>query len=63
MACAHGVMAIASSGRAAEKASCERTCLDQIADQYIAHDSSRVPIWKTAKFTENAQRLDVGDGL
>jgi len=29
----------------------------------VAHDPSRVPMTKTVKFTENGQKLEVGDGL
>jgi hypothetical protein len=62
-----GVMAFAGAAPGADKPSCDRACLDGIADQYLdavmAHDPSKAPIAKTAKFTENAQRLEVGDGL
>jgi hypothetical protein len=60
-----GVMAFQAFG--AEQAACDRACLDKIADRYlgavVAHDPSQAPIAKTAKFTENGQRLEVGDGL
>ena len=46
---------------------CDRACLESYVDRYldavIAHDPSKVPIAKGAKFTENGQRLDLGDGL
>ena len=59
-----GAVAIANAG---DKPACDRACLDKIADQYldalVANDASKAPIAKTAKFTENGQRLEVGDGL
>lgn len=46
---------------------CDRACLEPFVDRYldavIAHDPSKAPIAKNAKFTENGQRLDLGDGL
>ncbi len=46
---------------------CGRPCLESFVDRYldavIAHDPSKAPIAKGAKFTENGQRLDLGDGL
>jgi hypothetical protein len=62
-----GALWLVAAVPAAEKPSCDRNCLDKIADQYLdavmAHDPSKAPIGKSAKFTENAQRLEVGDGL
>ena len=47
--------------------SCDRACLEGFADLYldavIAHDPAKAPIMRGAKFTENGQRLDLGDGL
>jgi hypothetical protein len=44
-----------------------REGLEKIVDRYleavIAHDPTRVGLAKTVKFTENGQRLEVGDGL
>jgi hypothetical protein len=46
---------------------CDRACLEGLVDRYldavIAHDPSKAPIVKNAKFTENGQKLDLGDGL
>jgi hypothetical protein len=46
---------------------CDRACLEGLVDRYldavIAHDPSKAPIVKNAKFTENGQELDLGDGL
>ena len=46
---------------------CNRECLNGYVDQYldamVKHDTKLVPLTKNAKFTENGQRLDPGDGL
>jgi len=46
---------------------CDRACLNEIADQYLAsivsHDPSRAPVARDVKFSENGQMLKVGDGL
>jgi hypothetical protein len=52
---------------ASEAKSCDRACLDGFVDQYldavVAHDPSRLPVTKLVKYTENAQRLALGDGF
>jgi hypothetical protein len=49
------------------QAQCDRACLEGLVDRYLdavaAHDPSKAPIVKNAKFTENGQKLDLGDGL
>jgi hypothetical protein len=46
---------------------CDRDCLNHFVDQYldavVAHDSSRLPVTKFVKFTENGQKLELGDGF
>jgi len=46
---------------------CDRACLEQLLDRYVdalvAHDPSSVPAAHTVTFTENGQRLELGDGL
>lgn len=46
---------------------CDRTCLEGFLDTYIdaliARDPSGLPVSSTYKFTENGQRLQIGDGL
>ncbi len=46
---------------------CDRQCLNGLVDKYraalIEHDPSRLPLAKTARYTENAQDLKFGDGL
>jgi hypothetical protein len=49
------------------KPACDRACLEPYVDRYldavIAHDPSKAPIAKGARFTEDGQRLELGDGL
>ncbi len=56
----------AHAARAAEP-SCDRACLQGFIDLYIralaAHDPGMLPLAKGARFTENGQTLDLGDGL
>lgn len=51
----------------ATAAPCDRACLegyvDQFLDAVIAHDPQRVPFGKDLKYTENGQKLDLGDGI
>ncbi len=46
---------------------CDRECLNGFVDQYldavVAHDPSHLAVTKTVKFTEDGQRLDLGDGF
>jgi len=46
---------------------CDRACLEQLLDRYVdalvARDPSRLPAAHTVTFTENGQRLELGDGL
>jgi hypothetical protein len=48
-------------------AACDRACLEGYVDKYLdavlAHDPGRAPFAKDVKFTENGQRLELGDGL
>jgi hypothetical protein len=47
--------------------SCDRACLEGFVDKYlgamIAHDPRRAPFASDVKFTENGQKLELGDGL
>ena len=47
-------------------AACDKTCLQGIADAYlaalVAHDPSKAPMAPNAKFTEQAQPLAIGEG-
>ena len=46
---------------------CDRACLNDLVDQYlaalVARDPSRLPLAEGCKFTENGQALKLGDGL
>jgi hypothetical protein len=46
---------------------CDRACLDGFIDKYLdammAHDTKQLPTAKNIKFTENGQKLELGDGL
>lgn len=37
--------------------------VDRYLEALVAHDPSRLPLAPGAKFTENGQRLELGDGL
>jgi hypothetical protein len=55
----------AGQGRGAAGA-CDRACLQGFVDQYldawIARDPKRLPLAPNVKYTENGQRLELGDG-
>jgi hypothetical protein len=46
---------------------CDRACLVKVMDDYLAaakaHDPSRLPLDASVKYTENGQRVNIGDGL
>ncbi|HEV8393295.1 MAG TPA: hypothetical protein VGQ37_03430 [Vicinamibacterales bacterium] len=46
---------------------CERTCLEGLVDRYldalVAHDAFSLPLTPGVVFSENSQRLPMGDGL
>jgi hypothetical protein len=48
-------------------ARCDRACLEALVRDYllavVAHDPSRLPLSADVNYTENEQRLDVGDGF
>jgi hypothetical protein len=59
----------AGKGKAKEKGPvpCDRACLEGFVNQYldalVAHNIFGLPLASRVKFTENAQVLDLGDGL
>ena len=61
------VLAVLAVPRAAAAQSCDRACLNGFVDQYlgalVAHDANRLPVTANLKFTENGQRLTLGDGF
>ena len=46
---------------------CDRACLEPFVDKYldamVAHNPAKAPFARGVKFTENGQRLELGDGL
>jgi hypothetical protein len=54
-------------GVAAAQGNCDRACLTGIVDQYlnamVANDSTQAPIAANIKYTENAARLPLNEGL
>jgi hypothetical protein len=46
---------------------CNRTCLENLVDQYlkavVAHDPSKLPLSEDVKYSENYQMLKIGDGF
>ena len=46
---------------------CDRACLENVLNQYlsalVAHDPAGLPLSKDVMYTENAQRLEIGDGF
>ena len=56
-----------SSSAAAQRGDCDRACLEGFLDFYVAavvaHDATLMPLARDVVFTENGQRLPLGDGL
>ena len=57
-----------TSARSGVAAVCDRTCLTELVDRYLAavvrHDATGLPLNRDVKFTENAARVQVGsEGL
>ncbi len=61
-----GFALVQSSAHAASGA-CDRACLEGFVDKYLdavlAHDPKAAPFAHDVKFTENGQKLELGDGL
>jgi hypothetical protein len=59
-----GLIAVAAS---AQSNNCDRACLEGSVDQYLdamaAHNPKALPLARNVKFTENGQRLELGEGL
>jgi hypothetical protein len=62
-----GLLAFLAPVAAQPSARCDRACLEGLLDRYvdalIAHEPARLPLAAGVKFTENGQRLELGDGL
>lgn len=60
------VGALTESAYAQGGGACDRACLegfvDQFLDAYVQHNPTRLPLAANVRYTENAQRLDLGDG-
>jgi hypothetical protein len=61
-----GALALATIAHAAG-GSCDRACLKNLADSYVAalvaHDPAIVPLARNVRMVENIQRIQPGDGL
>jgi hypothetical protein len=61
------VLAFVAAGATAQAPACDRRCLEGWIDRYLdalaRHDPAAVPFTPGVRYTENGQRLDVGDGL
>ena len=57
----------ASNSAHAQASACNRQCLESFVDRYldalVKHDPKAVPLAANVRFTENGQRLTIGDGL
>ncbi|HUA21095.1 MAG TPA: hypothetical protein VMB25_20245, partial [Bryobacteraceae bacterium] len=62
-----GAMGLALASNLAAQNSCDRACLEGFVDKYfdamVAHDPHQLPLAKNVKFTENGQKLELGEGL
>ena len=60
-----GLASLQGTAHAAD--ACDRACLEGFVDKYLdavlAHDPTKAPFAKNVKFTENGQKLELGDGL
>src|SRR5262245_5295660 len=58
---------LAIEGVSAQAGACDRQCLEAFVDRYldalVKHDPKAVPLAANVRFTENGQRLAVGDGM
>src|ERR1700704_650576 len=63
---AAALLGVAAAPAVAQDAACDRACLDgtvdRFLDAFVKHDPTLVPLTRTVKFTENGQKLPVGDG-
>lgn len=64
---AAAMLCFSFTGNAAGKIRCDRQCLAGFMTTYlnalVAHDSSKLPVAKNVKYTENGVRLNLNDGL
>lgn len=61
------MLSVAAPVRAADATRCDRACLHGLMDGYlaalVAHDPSRLATAPNVKFTENTNKMSLGDGL
>jgi hypothetical protein len=61
------VLLVSASGNLGAAETCDRACLEGLVDQYLdamfAHDPHKAPFAAVVGFTENGQKLELGDGL
>jgi len=68
-ACVATLLALAAgpAARPAERHDCDRACLGDIAEKYLAamlkHDPTKAPLTRTVRYTENGVELPLPDGL
>ena len=64
---AMAVLCVGPAGKTAVNVQCNRQCLAGFMTAYLnallAHDSSKLPLAKNVKYTENGVRLGLNDGL
>lgn len=62
-----GASPLPAMAQPATASTCDRACLEGFVDRYLdavaVNDPAAVPISRNVRFTENAQRLLIGDGL
>ena len=66
--CAIGILAGQTPARGGTAAGpCDRACLEGFVDRYLdalaARDPKQLPLTANAKYTENGQKLNLGDGI
>ena len=65
--CAAQVLLVSGLASAAGSAGCDRACLHGFMEEYlaalVAHDPARLHTTPDVKFTENTNRMKLGDGL
>ncbi len=60
-------LALVAERAPAQSAACDRACLEALVERYLdalaANDPDTLPLAHDVRFTENGQRLEIGDGL
>jgi len=62
-----GALGLALAANLGAQNTCDRACLEGFVDKYldamIAHNPQQLPLASNVKFTENGQKLELGEGL